>query len=162
MDGAVLLLDTREQDTARLRERLTMAALPFERQKLDFGDYSAKFPLPDGSWYDMSRDVAIERKMDLDEICQCYTRERERFQREFDRAKAVNAKIYLLIENATYEQVLSGRYRSRMQPNALAASIFAWLARYDCQILMCKQATSGRLIREILLREGKERLTARE
>lgn len=162
LDGAVLLLDTREQDTARLRARLTMAALPFERQKLDFGDYSAKFPLPDGSWYDMSRDVAIERKMDLDEICQCYTRERERFQREFDRAKAVNAKIYLLIENATYEQVLSGRYRSRMQPNALAASIFAWLARYDCQILMCKQATSGRLIREILLREGKERLMARE
>jgi len=162
LDGAVLLLDTREQDTARLRARLTMAALPFERQKLDFGDYSAKFPLPDGGWYDMSREVSIERKMDLDELCQCYTHDRGRFEREFERAKDADAKIYLLIENATYEQVLSGRYRSRMQPNALAASIFAWLARYDCQILMCKQATSGRLIREILLREGKERMMARE
>ena len=162
MDGAVLLLDTREQDTARLRARLTMAALPFERQKLDFGDYSAKFPLPDGSWYDMSGECVIERKMSVDECCQCFTYDRPRFEREFERAKAAGAKIYLLIENASFEQVLSGHYRSHMQPNALAASIFAWLARYDSQILMCKQATSGRLIREILLREGKERLMALE
>ena len=158
LDGAVLLLDTREQDTARLRARLCMAALPFERQKLDFGDYSAKFPLSDGGWYDMSRDVAIERKMDLDELCQCYTHDRPRFEREFERAKDAGAKIYLLVENATHEQLLAGRYRSRMNPTALAASVFAWLARYDCQILMCKQATSGRIIREVLLREGKERL----
>lgn len=154
-----ILVDTRERPTEAAKRRYASFGVPWERRKLDFGDYSASF-IVDGSEISFDKMVAIERKQSLDELCQCYTHDRPRFQREFDRAKAVNAKIYLLIENATYEQVLSGRYRSRMQPNALAASIFAWLARYDCQILMCKQATSGRLIREILLREGKERLMA--
>lgn len=155
LESMVILVDTREQDTPRLRARLRQMGLPWERHKLDFGDYSAKC-----SDLDLADKVAVERKMDLDELCNCYCRERKRFEREFERAKTCGAKLYLLVEDATWEEAYSGQYRSRMKPESLVASMQAWLARYDCQILFCRPATSGRLIRDILYREMKERLEA--
>lgn len=152
----VLLFDTREQDTARLRARLASANCKTERTKLDYGDYSAKFPLSDGSWLDLRDKVAIERKMSLDEIAACYTSQRERFRAEFERAKEAGAKVYLLIENATFEKAYKGEYRSKMLPQSLIASALAWLARYNCQLLFCKPETTGKLIHDVLYREGKE------
>lgn len=158
LDSMVVLVDTREQDTPRLRLRLRRMGCPWERAKLDFGDYAAKFRLPAGDWWDLSPCVAVERKMDLDELCQCYTRGRERFAREFERAKSTGAKLYLLVENASWERAYGGEYRSLMAPTALVASMTAWLARYDCQLLFCAPRMTGPLIREILYREAKERL----
>lgn len=65
------------------------------------------------------------------------------------------AKLYLLIENASWEQVFEGAYRTRMAPKALARSMTAWLARYRCQLLFCTPETSGRLIRELLYRRAR-------
>ena len=45
-----------------------------------------------------------------------------------------------------------------MFPNALLASMTAWMARYDTQIVMCDEIISSVMIREILIREVKERL----
>lgn len=153
-----LIVDTREQDTDRLRRRIRQTGLSFVRQKLDFGDYSAKTTLDNGTEFDISSSVSIERKMNLDELCACYCKGRKRFTREFERAKSAGAKVYLLIENANLEKAYNGSYRSKMSPQALTASLFAWLARYDCQIIFCKEETSGKIIREILYREMKERL----
>jgi hypothetical protein len=96
--------------------------------------------------------------MSLDELCMCYGRDRRRFEREFERAKKLNAKIYLLIENATMENALNGKYKSKLNKNAFTASLFAWLARYDCQLIFCKAESTPRVIREIIYREIKERL----
>ena len=131
---------------------------PYERVALSFGDYSAKFPLPNGEWFSLADKVAVERKMHLDELCTCFCQERERFAREFERAKQAGAKIYLLIEDANWESAYAGKYRSKMFSTALIASMLTWLTRYDCQILMCKAETSGRLIKDILYREAKERM----
>lgn len=155
LDGMVVLVDTREQDTPRLRARLKDIGCPFERCKLDFGDYSAKFPVGD-DWLKLN--VAVERKMDFSELAQCFCKGRARFAREFDRAKEKGAKIYLLVENQTWEDAYCGNYRSEMKPKAFVASILAWLARYDCQVIFCSQRTSGKLIRDILYREGREML----
>lgn len=158
LEHLTLLVDTREQDTISFRRRVKEVGLPWERRKLDFGDYSMRVELEDGQEVDFSPAVAIERKMSLDELCQCYGRGRKRFQREFLRAKKAGAKLYLLIENGSWEKALSGEYRSRMQPQALTASLTAWLARYDCQVLFCQAKSTPRLIREIIYREAKERL----
>ena len=45
-----------------------------------------------------------------------------------------------------------------MKPVALVASMTAWLARYNCQLIMCKEETSGKLIKDLLYREMKEYL----
>ena len=102
-----VLVDTREQDTVLFRKRMKALGLPYVRHKLDFGDYSC-FVLADGAELDLSASFAIERKMNLDELAQCYTRGRKRFEREFERAKAAGARIYLLIEDASWESAYNG------------------------------------------------------
>ena len=149
-------VDTREQPTERSKRRYEQFGVPYYRQKLDFGDYSAIFTLPDGTEFSLADKVLIERKMDYDELCGCYTHDRARFEREFERARAAGAKIYLLVENSSWEMAYAGKYRSKMKPQSLVGSMLAWLARYDCQIIMCKEETSGRIIHDILYREGKE------
>ena len=158
LDGMRVIIDSREQDTPRLKARIAQMECSNRRDKLDFGDYSAEFPLSNGEWFSLADKVAVERKMHLDELCACFCQERERFAREFERAKQAGAKTYLLIEDATWENAYNGKYRSQMRSTALIASILAWLARYDCQVLMCKPETSGKLIKDILYREGKERM----
>ena len=158
LESLVLLVDTREQDTIFFRRRMKEAGLPWERRKLDFGDYSMKAKLEDGQEVDFSPDIAIERKMNLDELCQCYGKERKRFQKEFSRAKEAGAKLYLLVENGSWEKAFGGDYRSQMKPQALTASLTAWLARYNCQVIFCQAKTTPRIIREIVYREAKERL----
>lgn len=155
LSSMVCLVDTREQDTMRARKRLESIGLPVELVTLPFGDYSAKCDL-----LDLREAVTIERKMDLDEIAHCYGQDRKRFEREFERSKQAGAKVYLLIENGDWEKAYAGRYRSQMRPESLVASMTAWLSRYDCQILFCKEETSGQLIHDILYRELKVRLEA--
>lgn len=148
-----VLVDTREQDTARSRLRLKRVGVPTERCKLDFGDYSAKCDR-----LDLRNVVAIERKMDADELAACFGRERRRFQAEFERAKAAGARVYLLVENTTLDKIYAGRYRSKLTPEAYTASIHAWSARYDCHFVTCDELMSGKVIHDILYRELKERL----
>lgn len=153
-----ILVDTREQPTQKFQNRINAMGVSCRRHKLDFGDYSAAVTLPDGSEYSLEDKACVERKMDYSELCSCFCRERDRFTREFERAKTAGAKVYLLVESATWEAAYKGQYRSRMKPQALIASMTTWLARYNCQIIMCRAATTGILIKEILYREMKERL----
>lgn len=153
-----VLWDTREQNTQRSRKRMKQIGVPIERVVLPFGDYSAKCILPNGEVYSLERIVTIERKMDITELAHCYCQDRGRFTREFQRAKDAGAKVYLLIENGSLDAVYAGNYRSRVHPASLTASIFAWLSRYDCQILFCNENNTGKVIHDVLYRELKERL----
>ena len=69
--------------------------------------------------------------------------------------KENGARIYLLVENATWEKLLAGKYRSQYNPAAFLASILAWQNRYDLQLIMCKEETTSTLIYEILKRDLK-------
>lgn len=95
---------------------LRSCGLPHRREKLDFGDYSCAYVDQDGEEQSLAGVVAIERKMSLDELCLCFGKDRPRFEREFQRAKEAGARLYLLVEDASWEDVLHGRYRSRMKP----------------------------------------------
>ena len=157
LENVKILVDTREQPNDRFKKRVASFGCPWERCKLDFGDYSVAADL-DGHRISLQNAVAVERKMNIDELCGCYCHSRARFEREFERAQQAGGKIIMLIENATWEKVYAGTYRSLMQPQALTASMLAWLARYNCQLVFCKPETSGKLIHDILYRELKERL----
>lgn len=158
LESMKLLVDTREQPTGRYKKRIEQIGLPHERRKLNYGDYSCECTLPDGSVLDFSNRVVIERKMNLDEICLCYGKERKRFEKEFERAKADGCKVYLLIEDGNWEKSYNGKYRSMLNPTALTASLNAFRARYGMQLDFCKEETTGRLIHDILYRELKEYL----
>lgn len=156
LNSMQILVDTREQPSERAERRYKSFLCSYRRQKLDYGDYSVEFMDSDNNWTRVP--VAIERKMSLDELAQCFTRERKRFNAEFERAKADNATMYLLVENASWENLITGKYKSKYNSKAYLASITTWSARYDLKIIFCKSETSGKLINEILYRELKARL----
>lgn len=150
-----ILWDTREQDTPRARKRMEQVGVQIERVALSFGDYSVKCDA-----LDLRDKIAVERKMDLTELAHCYCQDRKRFVREFKRAQEAGAKIILLVENGSLDEAYSGHYRAHVHPSALTSSIFAWLSRYNCQILFCNEKNSGYVIHDALYRELKERLEA--
>lgn len=158
-----ILVDRREQPTERSRKRMESFEVPYSQATLSYGDYAYNATLPNGSKiYDVSATInpicAVERKMDLDELARCFAQGRQRFQREFERAMDQGCRIYLLCENASWENLINGKYRSKVNANAFTASAMAWMVRYNMNVVFCKEETSGRLIREILYRDLKERL----
>ena len=156
LNQMVYCVDTREQPTANLAKRMEYLQ-PNVRETLIAGDYTAKTLLPDGTWFYVP--TAVERKMSLTEIAGNLTRERERFRAEFNRASEHGIRLYILIEQASWEAAYAGAYRSKMKPQSLIASLLTWCARYRCAILMCDRPdTSGKLIRDILHYEMREAL----
>lgn len=157
-----VLVDTREQNTPRAKERFE-ALGDHQRVTLNFGDYCGNITFPNGNeMYCTSNTISpqtvIERKMSLDELAMCFTRGRDRFRREFERATEAGSTIWLLIEGGSWEAIDKHRYRSKFNEKALRASLIAWSIRYNIKVVFCKPETSGTLIREILYRDMKERL----
>ncbi|MDO4615543.1 MAG: ERCC4 domain-containing protein [Lachnospiraceae bacterium] len=153
-----ILVDTREQDTKLSKSRYESFGVPYRKEKLNAGDYSCECDLPGGEVVSLKDQVVIERKYALDELCMCFGKDRQRFKKEFERAQTSGTRVYLLVENATWEHVLTGKYRSQYNPIALTSSLLAWQVRYDMRIVFCKTETSGVMIKNILYRELKERL----
>lgn len=150
-----LAVDTREQPTDRLRQRLESSGLPWKRMKLNAGDYSCLFTM-NGEEHDFSNRVAIERKMNIDELAMCFGKERKRFAREFERAKEAGTRIYLIVENGSWEHLYNHSYRSQLPPKTLIASINAFRARYGMELDFCKEETTGKMMRDILRYELRE------
>lgn len=163
LDSFSILVDTREQPSERAEKRYSSFSVPYRRQKLDYGDYTYNFTLPDGKELfepnmNVVGDCVIERKADLVELSQCFCQSRERFKREFERAKENHSKVYLLVENASWENLINGKYNTKFNPKAYFSSITSYMARYDINVIFCKSETSGEMIKNILYREAKERL----
>ena len=87
LNSMVIIYDTREQPTPALMRRLSAFPCETRREMCGFGDYSAACTLPDGTELTLNGVVAVERKMSLDELSRNFTVGRDRFAREFQRAK---------------------------------------------------------------------------
>lgn len=122
-------------------------------RKLDTGDYSAQI-----GDMTLERSVAIERKHNLDELCGNMTVDRDRFEREFLRAKAHGLHIFLIVENASWTDVFLGNYRSKLSSKSLVGSILSWLARFDVTLIFCKPDETPKLIYGILYYFAREEL----
>lgn len=161
-----VVVDNREQATPKARHRYKSFGVPYERATLRYGDYCGNVTINESGLYDITKPIfskcVVERKMSLDELAICFTSGRERFKREFERAKQNGARIILVVENGSYEKIMKHEYKSRFNPNAFMASIVAWSIRYDINIVFCQTLTSGQMIKEFLYRDMKERLESGE
>ena len=158
-----ILVDTREQPSQRATDRSNAFGCPWQRRTLAYGDYTYNFQRADGSALfpedkTVYGDVVIERKMSLTELSGCFCQGRDRFKAEIEKAAAAGSAIYLRVEDASWEKLLTGKYRTRFNPAAFTASLIAWSIRYNIKVIFCRQESSGHLIKEILYRELKERL----
>ena len=148
-----IICDSREQVNAHVTRYFDKQKISHISRKLDTGDYSACVGA-----LTLEKDIVIERKHNLDEICGNFTAERERFEREFLRAKAYGTKVILIIENATWTDIFLGNYRSKVKPQSLLGSLFAWMVRYNITVLFSKPEETGKLIHGILYYAARELL----
>lgn len=148
-----VITDTREQVNDHITKYFDAHKVKYFSRKLDIGDYSAQ--LGDETF---ERNVVIERKHNLDELCGNLTADRDRFEREFLRAKAYNTKVFLLIEEASWDDVFLGNYRSKLVPKSLLASLLSWQTRFGITIVFANKANSGALIHGILYYAIREKL----
>lgn len=158
-----IICDTREQATPKALQRYKAFGVGYSRGTLNYGDYCGNITFGNGSkLYNASETISakcvVERKMNLDELAQCFTRSRDRFQREFERAVSNGGRIFLLCENGSFEKIMRHDYRSKFNPKAFLSSIIAWNIRYDMQLIFCSQLSSGTMIKEILYRDIKDRI----
>ena len=150
----VIIVDTREQDTEQLTHRLDTLGHPYRREALSEADYQVEYISEDGTTVRLP--VAIERKMSLDELANCFTSERGRFKAEMERLKEAGIFTYLLVERASWEEVYRGSYRSKMHPASFLGSLLWWMVHYRLNLIFCKPGASGRIIGDILKYEVAE------
>lgn len=162
LSSMVICVDSREHPTAEAKKRWESFGVPYVIEPLKSADYTSRFRLPNGEWFSLEKHAVIERKSGIDELCGNFCQNRARFIREFERIKEAGAKAYIVVEGASWEAIYNHRYHSKMSPQALVASLTAWMARYNAHIIFCHAETFPRLCREILYREAKEILTNME
>lgn len=115
-----IIADTREQEPFTF-EHERYGGVVVSREKLDTGDYS----LPG-----LTDKVAVERKS-LPDLIACLSHERERFERELQRAAALDA--FAVVIEASRQDVVAHNYRSKMLPHAILKSILAFSVRYSAK-----------------------------
>ncbi|MDL2267158.1 hypothetical protein LJC46_04125 [Desulfovibrio sp. OttesenSCG-928-G15] len=112
-----VVVDTREQTPFPfLHEKY--AGTIVESGALDTGDYSLA---------GLTDRVAVERKS-LPDLVMCLGRERERFERELQRAAALDS--FAVVVEAAWADLASGQYRSQLNPHSACQSVAAFMARY--------------------------------
>jgi ERCC4-type nuclease len=144
-----IIVDSREKVNQHITSYLDELPCKYIVQKLDFGDYSAQTDI-NGQTYSLADKVVIERKASLDELATNITSQRARFEREFKRASEKGAKVYLVIEDASWGDITFHRYRSQMNPKAYMATLWAWQEHYNITVNFIPKAMSGMFIKGTL------------
>ena len=154
LDDMVFIVDTREQKNKHIIAYFKRFDIPYVIKKLDSGDYS--FELPNYNFLGLDESVLVERKNSWSEITQNFTKGRERFTREFERIG--DKDIHILIENATWSNLMLGQYHSQMQPKSLLANILTCNTRYNAPVWLATTNESPTLLCNILRYGLREKL----
>jgi len=132
MDRVVVVVDTREQEPYSFDpERIEVV-----RRALPAGDYSLQ---------GMEHLVAVERKS-LDDFAQTVIRSRERFRKEL-LALQTCVSACVVVE-ASFQDVISGRYSSGAHPNSVVGSALSIIVDYNIPVFFCSNRQAARLFVE--------------
>ena len=142
LDGAVVLIDTREQRPLSFRHESRRATLAT-------GDYGIQGP--DGQAFN----IAIERKS-LDDLIGSLCQGRERFEREFQRADELD--YFALVIEASLSDIATGEYSSQMDPGAVIQTLISWSVRYGVPVWLADSRSYAARMIESLLEKHVRRL----
>lgn len=153
LKGLTVVCDSREQVNGHVTAWLDKNGISHQSRALETGDYTAML-----GGYTFEDEVVIERKANLDEIAGNFTTGRERFEREMIRAKANGIKVFLIVENASWSDILLHNYRSELKPKSFFATLLSWQARFNLTIVFCKPSETGQILYGTLYYWARERL----
>lgn len=147
LDSIIILTDTREQENKHILKYFDSKNINHQPLKLDHGDYTFMIPINKdlGIYRSMyfNNIISIERKANLEELSGNFTKDRARIESEFLRSKG---KIILLIENASYQDIIMGNYNTRYKPKSFIGTLKAFECRYNLQTNFIDPLYSGNFI----------------
>lgn len=111
-----VIIDTREQYPLPFRR------LPTVRAGLQTGDYSLA---------GADHLFAVERKS-IDDLVGSVSGDRERFERELHRLRGFRFSRFLIV--GSVDDIMAGRFRSKMAPRSILASVYAFEVRYGVPV----------------------------
>lgn len=132
----VVLIDTREKVNEHIISYLDKAKIKYKNKALGYGDYSFYIPkneelsIPRDLYFD--KKIVVERKGSLEELSGNLTKERDRLEKEL--SLAPKTKI-LIVENASYGDMVSGKYNTKYNNKSYWASIHSFWHKYNVPII---------------------------
>lgn len=147
MSQMVYVVDTREKKNEHILDYFKEHDIKYKVEKLDFGDYGFELPEP---YSHLNNKIVVEKKNSIDEINGNFTKGRERFHNEFKRARDNDAKVHLVVENATWKKIMNGTYRSKISPNSVMASFLTFGQMYDMPVWFVEKSNSPMLITNLI------------
>lgn len=148
-----IIIDTREKNIDHIIKAFEKNNVKYEKRALPIGDYIIEGP----SGY--VPNVTIERKASIDELIANLLDKstvdengNNRFARELIRAKKANKKFILLVEDEKfYINLLTGNYRSKVNPRAAKGLIMSLQAKYpNLSIMPIEKKLVGSYIHSVL------------
>ncbi len=147
LESMVVLTDTREKMNHQILKYFDTKGIKHEPMKLEHGDYTAMIPKNEelGIYRDIYFNdvIAIERKGSLEELSGNLCQKRTQFENECIRAKG---KLVLMIEGASYEDIIHHRYKTQYTPISFISSIRSFQARYNLHLEFTDKKTAGNSI----------------
>lgn len=138
MKNMVVIVDTREQANSHITSYFDKKGIKYKVRKLDFGDYSCYLEAnPElGILQDISLEnrFVIEKKNSLEEISSNLTKGRTEFENEFIRAKDKGAKIHLMIEGGSWDNIHNHVYNTQFNEKSFYNSMLAFQGKYDLSV----------------------------
>lgn len=120
-----IAIDSREQRPFQFNSASVYEGTQTSVETLNVGDYSL---------VGMEHRVSIERKS-LDDLAGCLAGSRERFVRELERSRALEA--FAVVVEAPWEALAKGQYRSQLAPLAATQSIASFMSRMQIAFWFC-------------------------
>ena len=151
----MLIVDSREKPKAikTILKQFEARGIKYSISKLYIGDYMEySNPL-----------LVIDRKQSIQELAANCTRDHARFKAELERAKAVGAKLIILVEQNRYydrdkwiqvcnieDLMLWSNPHTTIRGEKVYRVLRSWRAKYDIEIQFCDKRQTGRKILEII------------
>lgn len=136
LKSMTVLVDTREKKNDHIISYFDKKKIPYKTKALHNGDYS--FYIPQNSELNIERDlyfdkdIMIERKQNLEELSGNITQNRSRFEEELS---SFSGKKYLMIENASYSDILTNNYTTNILPKSFLGTLHTYNHRYGLEII---------------------------
>lgn len=149
----MIICDTREKKNQHILDYFRLHGIEYSVLKLDTGDYMESD----------RKDLTIDRKKNLDEVCgNLFSPDRSRFWREVRRSKEERIKMIVLIEHGGTIKSLNDVPKWKSKYSKVSGySLYNEMCRchiaYDVEFLFCDKWSTGRRIVEILREEANQK-----
>jgi hypothetical protein len=138
LKSIVVIVDKQEKVNNHITDGFKATEIKTFGASLNYCDYSFYVPKNEslGIFSDtyFHKKIAIERKNSLEELSAGLTEGRARLENEFMRGFFDGCKMFLMVEDGSYEDIINHNYKTKTKPASYLASILSFQNKYNITI----------------------------